>query len=288
MGHSMIVVTGATGKLGRLVVNGLLAKLSPTDVAIAVRDPQKAAEFAARGVSVRRADYNEPTSLEQAFAGADTVMLISSNEVGRRVAQHEAVIEAAHKRGVKLLAYTSLLRADTSGLAIAEEHRQTEKAIRASGIPFVFLRNGWYIENHTDQIPTILQHNAIVGAAGEGRFASATRQDYADAAVAVLTNGGQENTVHELAGDGAFTLSEFAAELSKQTDRTITYNNLPPEEYKGVLAGAGLPEPFVNVLVDSDVQASRGALHGSSADFRRLIGRPTTPLSAAIAAARRI
>ena len=162
------LVTGATGKLGRLVVNGLLAKLSPTDVAIAVRDPQKAAELAARGVSVRRADHNEPASLEQAFAGVDTVLLISSNEVGKRIAQHEAVIEAAHKRGVKLLAYTILLRADTSGLAIAEEHRQTEKAIRASGIPFVFLRNGWYIENHTDQIPTILQHNAIVGAAGEG------------------------------------------------------------------------------------------------------------------------
>jgi NAD(P)H dehydrogenase (quinone) len=278
----MIVVTGATGKLGHHVMQGLLKAVPPSTLRAAVRDPAKAAGLATAGVEVRGANYDDPASLDAAFAAADALLLISANEVGRRLPQHLNVLEAARKAGVNLIVYTSLLRAADSPLVLADEHRATEEAIRASGIPFVFLRNGWYIENHTDQLPVILQHGAIVGAAGDGRFASATRADFAAAAVAVLTTPGHAGTIYELAGDEPFTLSELAAEISKQTGKSIVYSNLPPEAYREVLAGAGMPGPFADILVDSDVKAAAGALDDSTGDLGRLIGRPTTPLAEAV------
>lgn len=281
----MFIVTGATGKLGRHVIEGLLAKVPANQVVAAVRDPAKAADLAARGVQVRRADYSKPETLESAFAGAQKVLLISSSEVGQRVAQHQAVVSAARKAGAWLIAYTSILRADSSRMLLAGEHKATEELIRASGVPFVFLRNGWYIENYTENLAPALAHGALVGSADGGRIAAATRADYAAAAVAVLTGSGHENKVYELAGDTAFTMAELAAEVSRHAGRAIAYKDLPPEQYQGVLVGAGVPAPFAEVLVNSDLGAARGELNDASGDLRRLIGRPTTPLADAVAVA---
>lgn len=281
----MIVVTGATGKLGTLVMEGLLAKVPASELAVVVRSPAKAAGLAARGVQVRQADYGSPEALASSFRAGEKVLLISSSEIGKRAEQHAAVLEAATRAGVALLAYTSLLRADTSPMLLAGEHKATEEAIRASGLPYIILRNGWYTENYTDQIPGILARGMVVGAAGRARYSAATRRDYADAAVAVLTSAWSTNATYELAGDRAFTLDEFAAEVSRQSGKTIPYANLPPEEYKQVLLGAGLPEPIAEVFVDFDVAAAMGALDCDRPDLRQLIKRPTTPLADAVAEA---
>jgi NAD(P)H dehydrogenase (quinone) len=278
----MMLVTGATGKLGRHVMEGLLRKVPAAELAVAVRNVGKAADFAGRGVAVRHADYDQPDTLGAAFIGIDKVLLISASEVGKRAAQHLAVIKAARGAGVRFLAYTSMLRADTSRLALAREHKMTEDAIRGSGLAYVFLRNGWYIENHTEQLDAVLKQGAIAGAAGDGRFASAARQDYAAAAVTVLTDRGHENRVYELSGDSPFTLKEFAAEVSKQAGKTIAYTNLSPEQYKNVLVGGGMPDQYADILVDADVGASQGELDGASGDLRRLIGRPSTSFRDAI------
>lgn len=281
----MIVVTGATGKLGGHVMKGLLEKVPAKDLRVAVRDPGKAADLAAAGVDVRRADYSDAAALADALVGADKLLLISSSAVGRRLAHHRAVIDAAVKAGVGQVVYTSILRAPTTPIALAGEHKQTEELLAATGTPFVFLRNGWYTENHTEQLPVILQHGAIAAAAGDGRFASATRADYAAAAVAVLTTPGHDGKAYELAGDQPFTLAELAAEISKQAGQPVSYANLPAAQYREVLVGAGLPEAYADILVDADVKAAAGALDDSSGDLRRLIGRPTTPVAVTVAEA---
>lgn len=280
----MIIVTGATGKLGRHVIESLLKKVPASQIAIAVRSPEKAGDFASRGISVRQADYSKPETLEAAFAGADKVLLISSSEVGKRLQQHTAVIEAAKKAKVGLLAYTSILHGDKSKLGLAPEHIATEKLIRASGIPFVFLRNGWYIENYTEHLAPALEHGSLAGSAGDGKIAAATRADFADAAVAVLTTPNQENKIYELGGT-PFTMTELAAEVSKQTKKTIGYANLPADDYRKMLLGAGLPPHYADLLVDSDLGIAKGELDDSSGDLARLIGRPTTPLATAVSAA---
>ena len=256
-------------------------------VIVAVRNPDKAAAFAARGVQVRLADYARPETLPAAFEEAQKVLFISSSEAGERLAQHRAVVEAARTARVQLLVYTSILHADTSRLELAVEHKETERLIRASGLPFIFLRNGWYTENYTENLGTALEHGALVGSSGEGRISAASRADYAAAAVAVLTGAGRENTVYELAGDTGFTLGELSAELSRQTGKSIAYKNLPPEQYRGVLTGAGVPACFAQLLVDSDVGASQGELSDTSRQLSHLIGRPTTPLAQSIAHALR-
>jgi NAD(P)H dehydrogenase (quinone) len=281
----VIAVTGATGKLGRLVVEGLLAKVPAGQLVAAVRSPEKARDLAAHGVQVRQADYARPETLGPALAGAEKVLLVSSSEVGQRSAQHAAVIEAARRAGVRLLAYTSVLHGEFSTLALAREHQATEAAIRASGLPWVFLRNGWYLENYTENLGPALQHGAFLGCAGDGRIAAAARADFAAAAVAVLTGAGHEGKVHELAGDRPFTMVELAAEVSRQAGRAVAYRDLPPEAYRAALAGAGVPAPFADLLVDSDLGIAAGQLDDASHALSRLIGRPTTPLSDAVAAA---
>jgi NAD(P)H dehydrogenase (quinone) len=278
----MIAITGATGKLGRIVVDALLQKVLAKEVAVLVRNPSKAADLAARGVSVRRADYDDPATLEGALAGVDKLLLISSSEVGQRARQHQAVIDAAKKAGVSLIAYTSILHADTSSLALAAEHKATETAIRKSGVPHVFLRNGWYTENYSEHLEPALKQGALVGSAGDGRIAAATRADYAAAAVAVLTSPGHANRIYELAGDEPFTMAELAAEVSRQARKPVAYQDLPAEKYKDILVGAGLPTPYAEILVDADKGAARGGLDDSSGDLRRLIGRTTTPLAQAV------
>ena len=281
----MIVVTGATGQLGQLVIKALLKKVPAASIIATVRNVDKAKDIAALGVQVRQADYSQPASWDAALKGADKVLLISSNEIGQRAKQHKTVIDAAKRAGVKLVAYTSVLRADTSVLGLADEHKETEIYLRASGVPFAFLRNGWYTENYAAGIPTALSLGAVYGCAGDGRISAATRADYAEAAAAVLIADNQSGKIYELAGDTAFTLSEFAAEVARQSGKAIGFVNLPEAEYKKALLGAGLPEVFAELLANSDTGVSKGALFDEGHQLSKLIGRATTPLATAVKAA---
>ncbi|MDW6004382.1 SDR family oxidoreductase [Vibrio mangrovi] len=278
----MLAITGATGQLGRLVIEALLKKVPAAQIVAAVRQVDKAQDLAELGIQVRYADYSKPESLREAFSGVSKVLLISSSEVGQRAAQHQAVIDAAKSANVELLAYTSILNAESSSLMLAEEHVATEAAIRESGVPAVILRNGWYSENYTMGIAPILQHGVMIGCAGEGRISSAPRRDYAEAAATVLTQDGQAGKVYELAGDQGFTLAEFAGYLSELTGRSITYQNLPEADYVQALEGAGVPAPFPVVLGNSETGAAAGDLFSVSKDLSQLIGHPTTPIDATI------
>lgn len=281
----MIVVTGATGQLGRLVIEQLLEKVPATQVVAAVRSPEKAADLKALGVQVRQADYNQPASLDSALAGAQKVLLVSSNEIGQRFAQHQAVIDASKRAGVRLLAYTSLLRADSTPLGLGGEHRETEDYLRASSVPFVVLRNGWYTENYAGGVANALQLGSLYGAAGEGRISSASRADYAAAAVAVLTsNQAQDGKVYELGGDTSYNLSEFATEASRLSGKPLPYVNLSQSDYQGALLQAGLPQIYADLLSDSDAGAAQGGLFEDGQALSRLIGRPTTPWQQTLAA----
>ena len=281
----MILVTGATGKLGRHVIAGLLEKLPASELAIAVRSPDKAADLAARGVTVRQADYLKPATMDAALAGADKVLLISSSELGDRATQHKAVVDAARKNKVGLLAYTSILHADSSKVGLAADHKTTEAYIRAADVPFVFLRNGWYLENYSEHLAPVLQYGAVLGSAGQGRVAAATRADYAAAAVSVLTGTGHAGKTYELAGDVAFTMAELAAEVARQAGKPVVYNDMPAPAYSGALQSTGLPAAYAELLADSDLGIARGELDDRGGDLHRLIGRPTTSLADAIAAA---
>jgi NAD(P)H dehydrogenase (quinone) len=237
------------------------------------------ADLAARGVQVRLADYDQPATLAAAFKGADKLLLISASEVGRRVPQHRAVIDAAKAAGVGLLAYTSILHADTSPLPLAAEHQETERLIRASGLPAVILRNGWYTENYTAGIPTALQYGVVLGSAVQGRIASAARADYAEAAAAVLMRDDQAGRIYELAGDESYTLGELADEITRQSGKAVAYQDLPESEFKAALLSAGLPDFLATLLAESNVGASKGGLFEDGRQMSALIGRPTTPLA---------
>jgi NAD(P)H dehydrogenase (quinone) len=280
------LVTGTSGHLGRLTVHALLERgVDAADVVATARDTDAIADLAALGVETRRADYTDPASLKEAFVGVDRALLVSSSAVGERVAQHAHVIEAAKDAGVELLAYTSITRADSSTLALAEEHRLTEELLAASGLPVVLLRNSWYLENYTGQVATALEHGAVLGAAGRGRVSAATRADYAAAAAAALVADDQAGAIHELGGDVAFTLEEYAAMLSAESGTEVVYRDLPAQELTAVLVGAGLPEAYAAVLADSDLGLARGELLADSGDLSRLTGRPTTTPAEAIRAA---
>ena len=281
----MIVITGASGQLGRLVITELLKTVPASQIVAAVRHPGKASDLAALGVELRVADYNEPATLDSAFADADQLLLISSSEVGQRVAQHRNVIDAAKRAKVGLIAFTSLLHADSSPLGLATEYKGTEALLKDSGLPHVLLRNGWYTENYLASIPPALQHGVFIGSAGDGKIASAARADYAAAAAAVLTRADQAGKVYELAGDEAYTLSELAAEITRQSGKTVAYQNLPQADFKAALLGAGLPEPIADLLAASDVGAAQGGLFDDGHQLSRLIGRPTTPLATLVKAA---
>lgn len=280
-----IVVTGATGELGRLVVERLLATVPARSVAAVVRDKEKAAALAARGVEIRIADYDRPETLAGAFRSGDRVLLISGSEVGKRVAQHSAVIDAAKAAGVAQLAYTGVLGGPGADFLLAAEHKATEQLILDSGVPHTFLRNGWYTENYTANLGPVLEHGAVVANAGDGRVASATRADYADAAAAVLTSEGHLGAAYELSGDVAWSLAEYASMVAAAAGREITYTEVPAAVHREILVGAGVPAPFAEILVDVDEAIGRGLLAGTSGDLARLIGRPTTPASVTVAAA---
>lgn len=274
----MIVITGATGQLGRQVISALLNIVPASSIIAAVRNIEKAQDIAALGVNVRYADYNQPESWDAALKGAEKVLLISSSEIGQRTHQHQAVIDAAKRANVKLLAYTSILHADTSTLQLAAEHKETELAIHGSGLSFVILRNGWYIENYTSNIAAALSQGAVYGCAGEGRISAASRKDYAEAAAEVLSTENHAGKIYELAGDNAFTMSEYAAALSRHYSKAIAYVNLPPEDYKNALLNVGLPGPFAGLLADADKGISNSQLFEGSKQLSQLILRPTTSL----------
>lgn len=280
----MIVITGASGHLGRHVFEHFTDRVDPAQLVAGVRTPQRVADLAARGVNVRTLDYARPDTIRAALDGADQVLLISSSEVGQRVAQHRAVIDAAVDAGVAHLVYTSILRADTSPLILANEHRATEAAIRAAGLTATILRNGWYIENYTENLAPALEHGTIVGSAGNGRIAAASRADFAEAAVAVLTNNSLRGRTFELAGT-AFTMAELAAAVTDVVGRAITYSDLPASAYQDLLVANGLPPTFAEILVDADLGVSGGHLDAAPTDLEELIGRRSTPLHEAITAA---
>ena len=281
-----IVVTGATGQLGRHVLEALLERGVPAEEIVAAgRSVGRLSDFAERGVRVQPMDYADAGSVAATLKGARRVLLISGSEVGQRVQQHRTVIEAAKAEGVELLAYTSIANADTTAMLLAEEHKATEALLRGSGVPFVLLRNGWYLENYTEQLPGTLAQGAVAGSAGEGKVSAAARVDYAHAAAAVLVADGQAGKVYELGGDDAFSMADVAAEISAATGETITYNDLPAHEYVGVLTGVGVPGAFAEILADSDLGIARGDLLVSTGDLGRLIGRPTTSLAQAVRSA---
>lgn len=279
-----IIVTGATGHLGRLAVEALLARGVPAEHIVATgRRIDTLTDLQQRGVTVRRANYTDPASLRAAFAGAEKLLLVSSSEVGQRLPQHRNAITAAKDAGVGLIAYTSLTRADTSTLLLATEHRGTEQALAESGVPHVLLRNGWYTDNYTDQLPTYLQHG-ILGSAGTGQVSAATRADYAEAAAAVLTTDGHEGAVYELGGE-PFTMPKLAAAVSAATGQDVTYTDVPVDQYTQILLGAGLPEPVAAVYADGDRGVADGELYVEGNGLDKLIGRAPTSLTDAVIAA---
>lgn len=275
----MIAITGATGQLGQHVVANLLKTTAADQLVAVVRNPAKAEALSQQGVNVRQADYGDEGALTKALQGVEKLLIISSSEVGQRAPQHRNIIQAATAAGVKFIAYTSLLHADTSPLGLAEEHVATEKMLADSGIPYALLRNGWYTENYLASAPPALEHGVFIGAASEGKIASATRADYAAAAARVISEEGHAGKVYELAGDNGWTLSELAAELAKQSGKKVDYQNLSEADFAAALKSVGLPDGLADMLADSDVGASKGGLFDDSHTLSQLIGRPTTALA---------
>ena len=272
-----IGITGATGQLGELVVEQLKSKTNSANLIALVRSPEKV-----QGIDARAFDYNEPTSMAKSLEGIEALLLISGNEIGQRARQHGNVINAAKEAGVKWIVYTSILRADSSTISLAAEHLQTENLLQESGIPFTLLRNGWYTENYAGSIPGAVAAGALLGSAGTGKISSASRPDFAEAAAVVLTSEGHEGKVYELAGDESFTLADLASEISKQTGKDISYQNLPEKEYSKALKSHGLPEMIADGIASWDVSASKGDLFSQDKTLSQLIGHPTTPMSESV------
>ncbi|MCX8969981.1 SDR family oxidoreductase [Citrobacter portucalensis] len=275
----MIAITGATGLLGQHVIESLLKTVPASQIVAIVRNPAKATALSQQGITVRQADYSDEAALTAALQGIDKLLLISSSEVGQRAPQHRNVINAAKAAHVKFIAYTSLLHADTSPLGLADEHVATEKMLAESGIAYALLRNGWYTENYLASAPAALEHGVFIGAAGEGKIASAARADYAAAAARVISEDGHSGKTYELAGDAGWTLSQLAAELAKQSGKKVVYQNLSEADFAAALKGVGLPAGLADMLADSDTGASKGGLFDDSHTLSKLIGRPTTSLS---------
>ena len=280
----MIAITGATGLLGQHVIENLLQTVPANQIVAFARDVKKGSSLSQKGVLVRQADYNDKASLITALQGVDKLLLISSSEVGKRTIQHRNVIEAAKSADVQFLAYTSILHADRSPLSLHVEHVETEKMLADSGISYTLLRNGWYTENYLASVPAAIEHGVFLGAAGDGKIASATRADYALAAARVISEEGHIGKVYELAGDEAWTLEQLAKELTKQSGKQVIYNNLSQADFVAALKTAGLPDKLSNMLADSDIGASKGGLFDDSHTLSKLIGRRTTTLAESIKA----
>jgi NAD(P)H dehydrogenase (quinone) len=280
-----ILVTAASGHLGRLTVHALLERgTDPATVVATARDTSRIADLAELGVRTVRADYDDAASLEAAFAGVDTLLLVSGSEVGQRVPQHTRAVKAAAAAGVGRVVYTSAPHADTADYLLAQEHRATEAVLAASGLPTTVLRNGWYLENYTENAAPALATGQVFGAAGEGRISAAARRDFAEAAAVALLDDSLAGQALELGGDESFTMAEYAAALGEAAGREITYVDVPAEGYAASLAEHGVPTAMAEVLADTDQAISRGEMLEESGTLARLIGRPTTPLADAVRA----
>ncbi len=271
-------ITGATGQLGRLVIQALLKKTTADHIVALVRDEQKAQDLQEQGLTLRHFDYDEPAHLVDALQGIDQLLLISANEIGRRTPQHQAVIMAAQQAGVKHIVYTSLLHADYNPLGLAQEHRETEALILASGLTFTFLRNNWYSENYLANVTHAVETGVLYGSAEQGKISSASRQDYAEAAAQVLASAGHDNKTYELAGSDSYSLSDLADYISQAAHKSVVYQNLSAEDYSQALNEAGLPSALVDVIVDADLHAAQGVMYSQSQDLQQLLGRKTTPI----------
>lgn len=285
----MIVITGATGQFGRLVLKHLLNRGVPAgEIVAAIRNPDKASEFTAQGIEVRIADYDRPDTLLTAFEGADKILLVSSTGPDdARITQHRAAIDAAVASGVGLLAYTSVTNAPTSPMGLARVHRATEHIIADAGLPAVVLRNGWYTENHTASLTDAIARGSLIGSAGDGQVAFAAREDLAEAAAIVLTRDDQAGMTYELTGDTVWTLSELAAEAAAQSGTSLIYTDLPAEQYQQILTQVGLPDHIVDLIIDADVGISQGSLSTITSDLPTILGRTTTAPSTTVAQALR-
>ncbi|AEE47789.1 SDR family oxidoreductase [Cellulomonas fimi] len=282
-----IVVTGATGHLGRLVVEHLLELGTPAQEIVATgRSVDRIADLAARGVRTAVADFDDPATLTAAFDGAETVLLVSGSEVGRRVPQHTAAIEAARAAGVRRVVYTSAPHADTTPLALAAEHRATEEVLRASGLTWTVLRNNWYHENYLPVLDQAAATGVVVSSTGAGRVASAPRDDYAAAAAVVLSTDGHDDRVYELSGDVAWTHDDLAAAAAEVLGTPVVHRAVPADEHRAILEQAGLDAGTIAFLVGLDEGIARGDLADATADLRTLVGRPTVPLVETLRAAR--
>ncbi|WP_129338446.1 SDR family oxidoreductase [Cellulomonas endophytica] len=278
------VVTGATGHLGRLVVESLLAQGVPAaGITATGRRAEALAPLADRGVRTHVADYADAGALTKAFAGADVLVLVSGSEVGRRVAQHRTALEAAAAAGVTRVVYTSAPHADTTELVLAPEHRATEELVRASGLAWTIVRNNWYTENYEGVVAQARGTGEIVTSTGQGRVASATREDYAAGAAAVARGEGHEGRVLELSGDVAWSFDELAAAAAEALGRPVVHRSVSPEEHREALLAAGLDAGTAGFVVALDEGIRRGDLADATADLRTLIGRPTTPLATTLA-----
>ncbi len=280
-----IVVTGATGHLGHLIVEALLRDgVTPSEIVAGGRNLTKLDDLAAQGVRVASIDYNDPQTLADALAGADTLMLVSASEPGKRVAQHKTAIDAAVAAGVTRIVYTSAPYASTSALILAPEHKGTEELLAASGIPSTILRNGWYTENYTAAAHQAAASGTLVSSVGSGVVSSASRKDYADAAAVVLTTEGHEGKTYELSGDVAWTQDDLAAAISKATGKTVVYKPVTAEEHATILKSAGLDDGTIGFVTALEANTRDGLIGYTTGDLSRLIGRPTTPLAEGLAA----
>ena len=276
-----ILVTGATGKLGSLVVDELLKRVPAERVAASVRDPRKAEHLAARGVDVRTADFNDYESLVKAFAGVERLLIISTDDIPNRIKQHTNAVNAAKAANVRFIAYTSAPNADRSKLSLADSHRQTEEAIKQSGIPYAILRNNWYLENEMGTFQAVLAGAPWTIASAQGKGGWATRRDYAEAAAKVLAGHESGNAVYELGGK-LLTQEELSQIFAKATGRTVQVQYVDEKTYSGILQQAGLPQPVADMLAALQTQIGAGELEVESGDLERLLGHPPVPLEEAI------
>ncbi len=282
-----IVVTGATGHLGRLTVDALLERGVPAaQIRAAGRSAERLAPLAALGVQTAVIDFEKPETLDAAFSGADALLLVSGSEVGQRIPQHRNAIEAATRANVGRIVYTSAPRATDTDLILAPEHAETERLLAASGLPVTVLRNNWYTENYAGQVDAAAATGELVGSAAAGRVASASRKDYAEAAAVVLTTDGHEGAVYELGGDVAWTFDDLAATVGELLGRPVDYRSVTPDEHVAALREAGLDEGTAGFVVALDGNIRDGALAEVTGTLSELIGRPTTPLAIGLAEAR--
>lgn len=279
MSTETILVTGATGALGSQIVQSLLQKAPQAKVIAGARKQEKAAALVAQGAQFRLLDYDRPETIEAALKGVTRVVLVSGTDVGRRVPQHKAVIDAAKRAGVKLLGYTSILRATESPLLLAQEHRGTEEVLAASGLPHILLRHGWYTENSTATAPLSVKFGVVQSCAGEGRYSTATRQDYAEGdATLILRDGHAPAQAYELAGSTSWSKGDYAALLSRISGKPVAYQPMSQADFAAALVAAGLPELVAKIISDSDAGAANGWLQDDSRTLEKVIGRATTPL----------